>query len=78
MHIDIKNNGGSFVDLHPHNSTMRTRLVGYKDDTSTIETVLLSDVIKAMHYIVLQYVTLVSLTAVLRFCGCISSYITSF
>ena len=47
MHIDKKNNGGSFVDLHS-SLTGTTHLVGYKKRQPMIETILLGDLLQAV------------------------------
>ena len=47
MHIDKKNNGGSFVDL---NSFLKgtSHLVGYNKEQPMIETILLGDLLQAV------------------------------
>lgn len=47
MHIDVDNNGGSFVDLDNY-LTDRTQLEGYKKERPIIETALLADLLKAV------------------------------
>ena len=47
MHIDVDNNGGSFVDLDNY-LTDRTQLEGYKKERPIIETALLSDLLNAV------------------------------
>ena len=48
MHINDWNNGGSFVDMVP-SIVEKNHTAGYKDVHPVIETVLLSDVLKAIH-----------------------------
>ena len=47
MHIDINNNGGSFVDLHS-SLTGTSHLVGYNKVQPMIETILLGDLLQAV------------------------------
>ena len=47
MHIDKKNNGGSFVDLHS-SPTGTSHLVGYNKVQPMIETILLVDLLQAV------------------------------
>ena len=47
MHIDMDNNGGSFVDLDS-SFTSKTHLEGYKKEKPIIETALLADLIEAV------------------------------
>ena len=47
MHIDVDNNGGSFVDLD-NSSTSNSHLEGYKKEKPIIETALLADLIGAV------------------------------
>ena len=47
MHIDKKNNGGSFVDFEPSVGRRKQHLDGFKKEHPVIETVLLSDVVEA-------------------------------
>ena len=47
MHIDVDNNGGSFVDLD-NSHTSNTHFEGYKEERPIIETALLADLLKAV------------------------------
>ena len=47
MHIDADNNGGSFVDIDPFIGKKKP-MIGFKKEYPVIETVLLSDVVKAV------------------------------
>ena len=49
MHIDVDNNGGSFVDLD-NSHTSNTHLEGYKEERPIIETALLADLLKAVTF----------------------------